>query len=69
MASGGILVALQSAFFTHEGQPVTVIQGRTTVREGHPILRGRENLFGPIGVDYELPSAPAKTAKSASAAA
>lgn len=61
MAAGGILIALDSAFFTHEGQPVTITRGKTTVREGHPILKGRENLFGPITVDFELPAAPAKT--------
>jgi hypothetical protein len=59
MASGNVLVALQGAFFTFEGQPVTVIAGKTTVREGHPILRDRGNLFGPLAVDYDLPAAPA----------
>lgn len=68
MASGAVLVALDSAFFTHEGQPVTVTRGVTTVREGHPILKGRENLFGPLKVDYELPETKTAPAKAAAAA-
>lgn len=33
---------------------VNVVGGRTTVREGHPLLRGREMFFRPITVDYEV---------------
>jgi hypothetical protein len=55
MADGGILVAATSATFAYEGQTVWLTQGRTTVREGHPILKGREHLFKPFTIDYELP--------------
>jgi hypothetical protein len=56
MAPGAVLVALQGAFFTYEGQPVVLVQGQTTAREGHPILKGRENLFGPLKVNFDLPA-------------
>lgn len=60
MAEGAILVALTSATFDYDGQPVWILQDRTTVREGHPMLAGREHLFGPLRVDHDLPQeAPA----------
>lgn len=39
---------------THEGRQVLLRQGRTLVRVGHPITVGREQLFEPVRVDYEL---------------
>jgi hypothetical protein len=48
-----------------------VIQSRTTVREGHPLLDGREHLFEPFTVDYEWAppetKAPAEPSKARSA--
>lgn len=54
MADGRILVAATSATFTFEGRKVFLAQGRTMVREGHPILEGREGLFKPLVIDFEV---------------
>jgi hypothetical protein len=59
MAEGKILVATTSATFDHEGRRIWLRQGRTTAREGHPILKGRENLFKPLEVDFEVTEKPA----------
>jgi len=56
MAAACILVAATSATFDWEGQPVLVREGITTAREGHPILKGREHLFKPLEVTWELPA-------------
>lgn len=60
MADGGIMVATQGAMFDHEGQRVFLVAGKTTVREGHPILKGRENLFKPLVPDFEVEDPPEK---------
>lgn len=48
-----ILVA-REAFFYEGGH----VPKGTTARTGHPIIKGRESLFSPIEVDYEI-EAPA----------
>lgn len=53
MAQGAVLVARMSAKFTHDGQPVFIAEGRTTVREGHPILAEHGDLFRPLVPTYE----------------
>lgn len=53
MAEGAILVAAESAMFEFGGRKVFLVQGRTTVRDGHPILKGREKLFRLLAVDFE----------------
>lgn len=45
-----ILVA-HTAFAMNDG---TVIHEGTTVRLGHPMLDGKEALFSPLVVDYEV---------------
>lgn len=55
--SGGeeILVAKTSAVFvTADGQRVRVTKGRTTIRRGHPYLRGREHLFQPFKLTFDV---------------
>lgn len=57
---GAIYVARES--FTTEladGTPIHVRSGVTRVREGHPLLVGREELFEPMTVDYEVEQATA----------
>lgn len=56
-----IMVATSTFLFEHNGVLKHVPQG-TTVRVGHPILKGREDLFHPLVVDYEIeqPKAGAK---------
>lgn len=58
----GIHVARFTFHYDDEnGQPRTVAKG-ALVREGHPMLDGREELFEPLTVDYEhervAPKAP-----------
>jgi len=52
-----IYVAKESFSTVLDGDEVTVQKGRTRVREGHPLLAGREHLFEPQAVDYEVEQA------------
>jgi hypothetical protein len=55
MAEGKILIAASSLVMYGPDRTRTWIsKGRTTVREGHPILEGREHLFRQLVVDYEI---------------
>lgn len=56
-AGSGILVARQSFTAELDGVPVSVVRGVTHVREGHPLLEGREELFEPVTVHFEVNSA------------
>jgi hypothetical protein len=51
--TGRILVATESFSARFEGSDHGFTDGRTTVREGHPILKGIEHLFRPITPNYE----------------
>ncbi|GGM55542.1 hypothetical protein GCM10012275_28310 [Longimycelium tulufanense] len=52
-----VLVAKVSGAFQYEGKSVVIHAGVTTVRAGHPMLKGREYLFQPLRVhhDYDVP--------------
>lgn len=51
-----ILVARTSAVFrTPDGNLHRLRKGRTTVRAGHEILRGREHFFEPLAITYDVP--------------
>lgn len=52
--SGKIYVAATSAVVYTESGPVTIRGGVTRVREGHPLMLGRENLFRELDVHYDL---------------
>jgi hypothetical protein len=52
---GPLLVAKEDATYDYKGTPVFVVKGKTIVRQGHPVLRGHENLFEPLVVHYDLP--------------
>lgn len=52
-----IYVAVESVLTEVDGQNVYITAGQTA-REGHPILKGREALFEPFKVDYEVEEAP-----------
>lgn len=54
-----ILVAKESFIVKYDGQMVTVHQGVTRVRAGHPLTKGRESLFEPLTVDYDVEQASA----------
>jgi hypothetical protein len=47
-----IFVARASFVCDLDGESVHVPRG-ATVRDGHPLLEGREDLFGPLTVDFE----------------
>ena len=59
MADGMILVAVTSVLTPYAGRDVMIVAGRTTAREGHPILEGRGHLFTPLVPVYEVESKPA----------
>lgn len=48
-----IFVARESFTTVFNGSPISVLKG-VTVRDGHPLLAGREMYFNPQKVDYEL---------------
>lgn len=60
MAEPGILVAKVNALLFHGDRRLTIRKGVTTIREGHPLLAGREHLFEPwsITLDYDPNEAP-----------
>lgn len=63
MSGDGILIAVESAAFEFEGRMVIVHKGRTRVREGHSILKGRAHLFAPIDVHFDVEQATARPAE------
>lgn len=52
---GEILVAQTSAVVTVDGVRHQIKRGTTLARVGHPILRGREHMFGPLNVTFDVP--------------
>jgi hypothetical protein len=53
--AGKIYVAKSSALIQlGDGNNVVIKGGITRVREGHPLLDGRENMFEEIGVHYDV---------------
>lgn len=56
-----ILIATTSAMFRDgNGDVVRIRRGKTTVRKGHPLLRGREEMFAPLEVTFDVPKVQAK---------
>ena len=56
---GEIVVAKESFSTTLDGQIVTVHKGVTRVRVGHPLLKGHEQFFEPLSVQYDYEQATA----------
>lgn len=52
-----ILVANTSAVFLHDGETYRIVAGRTTARRGSKLLKGREHLFRPLVVDFDMEGA------------
>lgn len=48
-----ILVAKKTALLLYGNTRIAITKGKTTARDGHPALEGREGLFGPLTVDLE----------------
>lgn len=63
MQEDSILVATTTFFCAVDGQLVRV-SGGATVRVGHPITKGREEMFKPLKVQFEY-EPPKSTAKRA----
>lgn len=61
MSDGKILVARETFTAELDGSPVIVHKGVTRVREGHPLLKGREDLFELVDdtVHYDIEQATA----------
>lgn len=56
---GEIYVAKQSFTTELDGVPISVFGGVTRVRAGHQLLKGREDLFEPLKVHYDVEAATA----------
>jgi len=54
-----LYVGKDPATFEFEGAPV-FIGPNIVVRAGHPIMKGREHLFTPLVVHYDLPGQAAQ---------
>jgi len=50
-----ILVAATSAVIKVDGVSRRIVKGKTTARRGHKILKGREHLFKPLAIDFDVP--------------
>jgi hypothetical protein len=57
---GKIFVAKESFSALLDGVPISVSAGVTRVREGHPLLNGREMFFEPLTVHYDVETAEQK---------
>jgi hypothetical protein len=72
VAESDLYVGKEPVTFDHEGSPVFV-GPNVVVRAGHPIMKGREDLFTPLVIhyDYDTPDEPtkgeSKTAKTSPA--
>lgn len=60
MGSTDIFVAKESFTVTLNGENHQVSAGKTRVRAGHPLLKGREMYFEPLTVQYDVEQATAK---------
>jgi len=56
--NGEIFVARESFATELDGVPISVFGGVTRVRAGHPLLKGREQMFEPITVHYDVDDQP-----------
>jgi F0F1-type ATP synthase beta subunit len=54
--TGQIYECVEAFSTLHDGVPITVVVGER-IREGHPLLRGREMFFQPLTVTYEVEQA------------
>lgn len=65
-SESGLYVGKEPATFEHEGAPV-FIGPSIVVRAGHPIMKGREGLFAPLVIHYDVPESAEDEPKAAAA--
>ena len=53
-AKDQMLVAARSGTIVLEGKTYRLRKDETRVRAGHPLVKGREELFKPLEVSYDL---------------
>lgn len=63
MTEPDLYVGKEPATFDFEGSPVFIGPG-IVVRAGHPILKGREDLFEPLRVHYDVAVPPPATTEA-----
>ena len=51
---GDIFVATESFVANVDGEDIHVARGRTLVLAGHPLLKGRDDLFEPVKVHFDF---------------
>lgn len=57
MADRKIYVSKVSGLADYDGRQIPLVAGVTRVREGHPLLKGREAVFEEITVHYDVEDA------------
>lgn len=65
--SDQIFEAIESFATQYDGEDITVQVGER-IREGHPLLKGREDRFKPLEVKYEVEQATAAPSEKRNAA-
>lgn len=53
-ADGTIYVATSTVLTPVAGRDTRIVAGRTTVREGHPLLASHRHLFAPLVPTFEV---------------
>lgn len=48
-----LFVGVEPMYFEIDGQPIFV-GPNTVVRKGHPVMQGREHMFAPLAVHFEV---------------
>lgn len=64
MADTDLFIAKESAITSVGGEDIVIHAGHTVVRAGHPLLKGREDLFQPLFVHYDVEPTEAPPSRS-----
>ena len=60
MARGDIYTPVRNMIIQVGGAPVNLRSGMTLIREGHDIMKGREDMFRKVDVTYEVSNRPGR---------
>lgn len=47
----------KESFTCHIGDELVFVRAGDVARVGHPVLKGREHLFGPLRITFDAPTA------------